>query len=71
MVDQVIGAATRQHNGRGTADGELGEDLAPVVLDGARADEQPGTDLRVGQALAGLPPVGRLRIRQWLVVAGV
>src|SRR2546429_1971138 len=29
------------------ADLELGEDLAQVVLDGARADEQPGADLRV------------------------
>ena len=37
------------------ADAELGEDLAQVVLDGARADEQPGADLRVGQAVAGQP----------------
>ena len=37
------------------ADGELGEDQAQVVLDRARADEQPGADLRVGQALAGQP----------------
>ena len=29
------------------ADVELGEHLAQVVLDGARADEQPGADLRV------------------------
>src|SRR6516162_1936024 len=35
------------------ADLELGEDFAQVVLDGARADEQPGADLRVGQAVAG------------------
>jgi hypothetical protein len=34
-------------------DTELGEDLAQVVLDGVRADEQPGADLRVGQAVAG------------------
>src|SRR5262249_3014393 len=33
------------------ADFELGEDLAQVVLDGARADEQLGGDLRVGQAV--------------------
>src|SRR5580704_13221548 len=37
------------------ADGELGEDLGQVVLDRARADEQPGADLRVGQAVAGQP----------------
>src|SRR5271154_1244357 len=35
------------------ADAELGEDLAQVVLDGVGADEQPGADLRVGQAVAG------------------
>jgi hypothetical protein len=34
---------------------ELGEDLAQVVLDPARADEQPGPDLRVRQAVAGQP----------------
>jgi terpene synthase-like protein len=32
-------------------DSELGEDLAQVVLHMARAEEQPGTDLGVGQAL--------------------
>ena len=37
------------------ADGELGEHLAQVVLDRARADEQPGADLGVGQAVAGQP----------------
>ena len=37
------------------ADAELGEDLVQVVLDGARADEQPGADLRVGEAVAGEP----------------
>ena len=36
-------------------DAELGEDLAQVVLDGVRADEQPGADLRVGQPVAGQP----------------
>ena len=35
------------------ADAELGEDLGQVVLDGVRADEQPGADLRVGQAVPG------------------
>jgi hypothetical protein len=34
---------------------ELGEDLARVVLDPARADEQPGPDLLVRQAVAGQP----------------
>src|SRR5262249_17674145 len=32
---------------------ELGEYFAQVVLDGARADEQLGGDLRVGEAVAG------------------
>src|SRR5215469_11019731 len=32
-------------------DAKLGEDLAQVVVDRARADEQPGADLRVGQAV--------------------
>jgi hypothetical protein len=32
-------------------DAELGEDLAQVVLDGVGADEQPGADLGVGQAV--------------------
>src|SRR5437879_10622529 len=34
------------------ADIELGEDLAEVVLDGAPADEQPRTDLRVRHSVA-------------------
>ena len=34
-------------------DAELGEDVAEVVLGGARADEQPGADLRVGQPVPG------------------
>src|SRR5580704_19212345 len=29
------------------ADAELGEDLAQVVMDRVRADEQPGADLRI------------------------
>src|SRR5262249_37643521 len=37
------------------ADAELGEDLAQVVLDCARADEQPGADVLVGQAPARQP----------------
>jgi hypothetical protein len=37
------------------ADVGLGEDLAQVVLDRARADEQPGADLRVGRAVPGQP----------------
>src|SRR4051812_23727638 len=36
-------------------DVELGEDLVQVVLDGARAHEEPGSDLGVGQAIAGQP----------------
>src|SRR3984893_1028162 len=43
-------------------DAELREDLAQVVLDGAGADEKPGADLGVGQALAGeLGDLGLLR----------
>ena len=40
------------------ADVELAEDLAQVVLDGARADEELGADLRVGLPVASLsaPP---------------
>ena len=37
------------------ADAELGEHLAQVPLDGARAEEQPRADLRVRQAVAGQP----------------
>src|SRR5713101_1814352 len=37
------------------ADAELGEDLAQVVLDRTGADEQPGADLRVRQAVPGQP----------------
>ena len=37
------------------ADPELGEHLAQVPLDGARAEEQLGADLRVRQAVAGEP----------------
>jgi hypothetical protein len=37
------------------ADGELGEDLVQVVFDGARAHEQLGGDVGVGQAVAGQP----------------
>ena len=37
------------------ADAELGEDLAQVVLHRAGADEQPGGDLRIGQAVPGQP----------------
>ena len=42
------------------ADVELGEDLAQVVLDGARADEQLRADLGVRAAVAGEP--GDLRL---------
>src|SRR5713101_6403200 len=37
------------------ADVKLGEDLVQVVFDGARAHEQLGGDLGVGQAVAGQP----------------
>ena len=37
------------------ADAELGEHLAQVVLNGAGADEQAGTNLRVRQTLSGQP----------------
>ncbi len=37
------------------ADGELGEDLAQVVLDRTGADEQPSADLGVREAVAGQP----------------
>src|SRR5438105_4147271 len=37
------------------ADVELHEDLAQVVLDRARADEQPGADLRIREPVAGEP----------------
>src|SRR5262245_11583428 len=50
------------------ADAELGEDLAQVVLDRARADEEPAADLRVREALAGEP--GDLGLLRGEVVAG-
>jgi hypothetical protein len=37
------------------ADFELAEHLVEVIFDAARADEQPGADLRVGEPLAGEP----------------
>ena len=37
------------------ADADLGEHLAQVVLDRARADEQPGADLRVREPIPGQP----------------
>ena len=43
------------------ADAELGEDFAQVVLDRPGADEQPGANLRVQQAVAGAE-VGRTAI---------
>src|SRR6185312_10606157 len=36
-------------------DAELGEDLAQVVLDSARRQEQPGADFGVREAVAGQP----------------
>ena len=37
------------------ADAQLGEDLAEVVLGGARADEQVGSDLGIRQPVPGQP----------------
>src|SRR5690242_2883705 len=45
-------------------DGELREDLGQVVLDGARAEEQLGGDLRVGQARPGRAGDSRWGLRQ-------
>ena len=48
-------------------DAELGEDLAQVVLDGVGADEQPGADLGVGQAVAGQQrDLGPWAVSSWL-----
>src|SRR5262249_58057031 len=49
---------------------ELGEDLAQVVLDGARAEEQLGGDLRVRQARPGQPRDLGLLGREVTVRAG-
>jgi hypothetical protein len=50
-------------------DAELGEDLAQVIPGGARADEQAGADLGVGQPLASeLGDLGLLD-RQFAVAA--
>ena len=46
--DRIIGE-------RFAVDVELGEHLVQVVLDGPRADEQPGADLRVREPVAGEP----------------
>ena len=47
------------------ADVELGEDLVQVVLHGARAHEQPGRDLGVGQAIAGQRAIWASRAVSW------
>src|SRR6187200_3289083 len=51
------------------ADLELGEDLAQVVLDGARADEQLRADLRIRLPVAG--HAGDLRLLGREDVAGL
>src|SRR6267378_6841453 len=51
------------------ADVELGEDLAQVVLDRARTDEQPGADFRVREAVAGEP--GDLSLLSGQLVPGL
>src|SRR4051812_47839101 len=43
---------TEAHSG---SDSKLGEHLAQVPFDGARTDEQPRADLRVGEPVAGEP----------------
>src|SRR5262249_53911844 len=48
-------------------DVELREDVAQVPLDGARAEEEPGADLGVGQAVAGEPRDLPLLRRQLVV----
>src|SRR4029453_3931242 len=52
------------------ADVQLGEPLAQVVLDGAGAEKQPGTDLGVGEAVAGQPCDQRLLGRQFVARLG-
>ena len=47
----ALGRASWRRHAR--ADPELAEHLAQVPFDGAGAEEQPGADLRVGQAVAG------------------
>ena len=50
-------------------DAEFDEDLFQVVLDGACAEEQPGADLGIRQAVAGQPrDLGLLRGQ--LIIAG-
>src|SRR5437763_3303429 len=53
----AVGAATIERAAEllAGADVELGEHLAQVVLDSARADEQLGADLRVRLSLRGEP----------------
>src|SRR4051812_4342258 len=46
------------------ADAELGEDLAQMPFDGARAQEQPCRDIWIGQAVAGEPCDLRFLLRQ-------
>jgi hypothetical protein len=48
---------------------QLGEHLVQVVLDGARADEQTGADLSVGEAVAG--ELRDLRLLGGELVAGL
>ena len=50
-------------------DVELGEDLAQVVLDRARADEQLRADLRVGEPVASEP--GDLSLLGGELIAGL
>src|SRR5947207_15431105 len=49
------------------ADVKLGEHLAQVVLNGAGADEQAGTNLRIRQTLSGQQPRDRATWASWAV----
>jgi hypothetical protein len=49
------------------ADAELGEDLAQMPLHGARAEEEPGADLGVGEPVAG--QLGDLALLRGQIVA--
>jgi hypothetical protein len=51
-------------------DAEFDEDLFQVVLDGACAQEQPGADLGIRQAIAGQPRDLRLLRGQLIIAIG-
>ena len=51
-------------------DAEFDEDLFQVVLDGACAEKQPGTDLGIRQAVAGQTARSGTPARGQLIIAG-